>query len=94
MFPDFIQKARKIYGYDYFVNDVGGSLCELDDPQVLDVLAEHSLIVYIKAGNVDENHLIERAENDPKPLYYREEFLDEQLNILSTGKPDRLYCDD
>lgn len=79
--PDFIHKARKIYGYDHFINDVGGSLCELDDPRVMELLAEHTMIVYIRASDVDEQHLIERAERDPKPLYYREEFLDEQLAI-------------
>lgn len=84
--PDFIQKARHIYGYDHFINDVGGSLCELDDPRVLDVLAEHSMIVYIKAGHVDEENLIARAVRDPKPLYYREAFLDEQLAIYCEEK--------
>jgi len=79
--PDFIHKARAIYGYDYFINDVGGSLCELDDPRVMAMLAEHTMIVYIKASDVDERQLIARAERDPKPLYYREAFLDEQLAI-------------
>ena len=79
--PDFIQKARRIYGYDHFINDVGGSLCELDDPRVMELLSRHTMIVYIRAGDVDEKNLIERAEQDPKPLYYREEFLDEQLAI-------------
>lgn len=30
--PEFIRKAQLIYGYSHFVNDVGGSLCELDEP--------------------------------------------------------------
>jgi len=30
--PAFLDKARHIYGYSHFVNDVGGSLCELDEP--------------------------------------------------------------
>ena len=30
--PEYIRKAHEIYGYRNFVNDVGGSLCELDDP--------------------------------------------------------------
>jgi len=77
--PEFIRKAREIYGYPHFVNDAGGSLCELDDPDVLRILAEHTLILYIKATETDEQELIRRAEEDPKPLYYREEFLDEQL---------------
>ncbi|MBI3899513.1 MAG: ATPase [Gammaproteobacteria bacterium] len=79
--PEFIHKARDIYGYAHFVNDAGGSLCELDDPQVLQVLAEHTLILYIKASKTDEQALIRRAEQNPKPLYYREAFLDEQLAI-------------
>ena len=75
----FIQKAYKIYGYDHFINDASGSLCELDDEQVISRLAEHTLIIYIKATEENEKALIERAESDPKPLYYRETFLDEQL---------------
>lgn len=79
--PEFIRKASSIYGYRHFVNDAGGSVCELDDPEVLQVLAEHTLILYIKATEQDEQELIRRAEEDPKPLYYREAFLDEQLDI-------------
>lgn len=79
--PEFIRKSKAVYGYRHFVNDAGGSLCELDDPDVLKVLAEHTLILYIKATEHDEQELIKRAEEDPKPLYYREAFLDEQLEI-------------
>ncbi len=79
--PEFIRKAHEIYGYKHFVNDAGGSLCELEDPGVLQVLAEHTLILYIKTAEKDEQDLIRRAEEDPKPLYYREAFLDEQLEI-------------
>jgi hypothetical protein len=46
--PEFIRKAHEIYGYDNFVNDVGGSLCELDEPSVIDLLVKHSLILYIR----------------------------------------------
>ncbi len=79
--PEFIRKAHEIYGYRHFVNDAGGSLCELDDLAVLKVLAEHTLILYIKTTERDEQELIRRAEEDPKPLYYREAFLDEQLAV-------------
>jgi shikimate kinase len=78
--PEFVRKAREIYGYRHFVNDAGGSVCELDDPEVLRVLADHTLILYIQATGHDEQELIRRAETDPKPLYYRETFLDEQLD--------------
>jgi len=78
--PEFIGKARTIYGYDHFVNDAGGSLCELEDDEVLRILSEHTLILYIKATSKDEKELIDRAESDPKPMYYRDEFLEEQLS--------------
>lgn len=77
--PEFIQKAHDIYGYEHFINDAGGSLCELDDDDAMSILAEHTLIIYIKAADDDEKALISRAESDPKPMYYREAFLDEQL---------------
>lgn len=77
--PEFIRKAQEIYGYRHFVNDAGGSVCELDDPEVLRVLDEHTLLLYIKASEKDERELIRRAEADPKPLYYRAAFLDDQL---------------
>ena len=79
--PDFIRKAHDIYGYDHFINDAGGSLCELDDDEAIELLAEHTLILYIKATKDNEKELIHRAEVNPKPLYYREEFLDEQLSV-------------
>jgi hypothetical protein len=77
--PEFINKAHQVYGYDHFINDAGGSLCELDDAEVLNALSENTLILYIKASKTDEQELIKRAEISPKPLYYRESFLDEQL---------------
>ncbi len=79
--PEFIRKAQEIYGYRHFVNDAGGSVCELDDAEVLPVLDRNTLLLYIRATEQDEQELIRRAEADPKPLYYRESFLDEQLEI-------------
>jgi hypothetical protein len=77
--PGFIHKAEDIYGYTHFINDAGGSVCELECQEVLDVLAEHTLIVYIKIPPNMEQTIIDRARTDPKPLYYRESFLDEKL---------------
>ncbi len=80
--PEFIHKAQEIYGYEHFVNDVGGSLCELDEPSVIEQLVEHTLILYIQVTDAaEENKLIERAQSAPKPLYYRPAFLEEQLAI-------------
>jgi hypothetical protein len=78
--PEFIHKANEIYGYKHFVNDAGGSLCELDS-SVIEELARHTLIIYLRASKDNERELILRAERDPKPLYYPESFLDEQLAL-------------
>ena len=78
--PAFIRKAQDIYGYAHFVNDVGGSLCELDEASVIDLLVEHTLILYIQVTTAEEEaELIRRAQADPKPLYFRPAFLVEQL---------------
>jgi hypothetical protein len=84
--PEFILKAQEIYGYKHFINDAGGSVCELDDNETLEILAEHSLILYIKATQQDEADLIHRAAAHPKPLYYREAFLDDQLELYMSER--------
>jgi hypothetical protein len=76
---EFIGKAHEIYGYDHFLNDAGGSICEIDDPEMLRILAERTLILYLRAGSGMESELIRRAADNPKPLYYREDFLDRKL---------------
>ena len=80
--PAFIRKAHEIYGYDHFVNDAGGSLCEMEDDRIIDCLAAHTLILYIQVTDAEEEQkLIDRAVSDPKPLYYRPAFLQEQLAL-------------
>lgn len=76
----FVEKARTIYGYDHFLNDASGSFCEIDDKEVIQSIADSTLMVYIKTNAEDEAFLIERAARHPKPLYYREPFLEAQLS--------------
>ena len=53
-----------------------------NEPGVIDLLAANSLILYIQTTNEEEeNELIRRAQSAPKPLYYRPEFLQQQLDI-------------
>jgi hypothetical protein len=75
----FIEKAHELYGYDHFLNDAGGSICELTDAESLKVLQDKTLILYLRAGPEMEEELIRRAIQDPKPMYYRESFLDQKL---------------
>ena len=48
---------------------------------MLQVLDTHTLILYLRAGPDMEQALMRRAAENPKPLYYREDFLD-QLNVV------------
>ena len=94
----FIAKARDIYGYRHFVNDAGGSVCELNDPQVIESLAEHTLIIYIKASETMEEALIARQHAAPKPLYYQTHFFEDALNRYLTERqfasPDEIVPDE
>ena len=64
--PHFIEKARRIYGYPHFVNDVGGSLCELGESGVMEILIDNTMILYIQVTNQQqEDRLIERSVSDP-----------------------------
>jgi hypothetical protein len=81
--PQFIEISAQ-QGFNHFINDAGGSLCELDDDKVYQTLSEHTLILYIRASNVNKSALIERAQTHPKPLYYQADFLKEQLNVYLT----------
>ena len=82
----FIAKARQIYGYDHFLNDAGGSVCELNDDEAIQCLADNSLIIYIRADQAMENTLIQRAIDSPKPLDYQEHFLDTRLGEYRAGE--------
>ncbi len=80
--PEFIRKAQHIYGYPHFINDVGGSLCELEEPGVIESLIDCSLILYIQVTNqAQQDTLVQRAQSSPKPLFYRPEFLQQHLQM-------------
>lgn len=87
---EFIHKGREIYDYPHFINDAGGSVCELTDDEIWNKLAAQSLIIYFKPDADLEHLMLERAIADPKPLYYDEHFLDHniaeflKLNALSS----------
>ena len=72
--PSFIKKSQQL-GYDNFINDAGGSLCELEDKKLYQLLAKNTLIVYIKTNKDAEKMLIERSKNQPKPVYYHPNFI-------------------
>ena len=78
----FIGKAEEIYGYEHFVCDTSGSLCEVVDPTdpadpVLVDLASAMLPVWIRGTEADREELCRRFDRAPKPMYYPEGFLTE-----------------
>ena len=87
--PEFIEKARNIYGYRDFVCDSGGSLCEVvsladaGDP-VLKTLAEHTLLLYIRGTPELATTLVERFRENPKPMYYQPAFLEKKWSEYKT----------
>ena len=85
----FIEKSRDIYGYDHFVNDAGGSVCEIEDASVVPTLAEHTVILYLRADEEMESELLERQRTDPKPLYYPEGVLRRAARGLPRGAGPR-----
>ena len=84
--PEFIKKSQRIYNYDHFINDAGGSICELYGTKSMDTLIENTLILYIEADSSIRDELIKRATNNPKPMFYTKEFLDEHLGIYTSEK--------
>jgi len=76
---EFIGKARRIYGYPNFLNDAGGSICELNARECWTPLSRNTLVLYLKADDDMEQTLINRARAHPKPLYYDEKFLSRHL---------------
>jgi len=81
--PKFQKRAMDLYSYPDLLVDASGSLCEimepdLDDP-VLKLLSKIGTIVYLRASERHEDELIRRAIADPKPIYYRPDFLNSEL---------------
>ena len=103
----FIEKSNDIYGYQNFVCDTSGSICEVVNPEdpndpLLSHLAEDTLIILIKGSRKHKEQLIKRFEKDPKPIYYNEDFLNKKWSNFkdefkvsnSNVDPDKfiLYC--
>lgn len=76
----FVHKALDIYGYDHFISDTSGSVCEVVDPEdaadpVLTALSEAVLPIWIRGSEDHNEKLLKRFSASPKPMYYTEGFL-------------------
>ncbi len=103
----FIEKSNDIYGYQNFVCDTSGSICEVVNPEdpndpLLSHLSKDTLIILIKGSKKHKEQLIKRFKKDPKPIYYNEDFLNKKWSNFkdefkvsnSNVNPDKfiLYC--
>ena len=93
--PRFIEKAKTIYGYDKFVCDTGGSICEVVDPDdrndpVLTALSNSCLMIYLAGDEAHKEALKARFDKAPKPMYYNEAFLSRCWAdyLAQTGQPE------
>lgn len=78
----FMEKAERIYGYPHFLCDTSGSLVEVvdaDDPSdpIMSALAHRMIFIYIRGEAEDEDELVRRFNDDPKPIYFEERYLRE-----------------
>ena len=78
--PSFVARARDLYDYPHFIADTGGSICEVVDPEdpadeVLATFSGQCLMVWIEGPESHTAELIRRFDRDPKPMYYKPEFL-------------------
>lgn len=79
----FIDRAKDLYGYDHFVCDTGGSICEVVDPTdpqdpVLSALSQNTLMVWIQGSDAHAKELNRRFDKAPKPMFYQPDFLNER----------------
>ncbi|AZV78174.1 ATPase [Parasedimentitalea marina] len=93
----FVDRAQRLYGYDNFICDTGGSICEwvdADDPKdpVLTELSNRALMVWIKGDDAHTKELVRRFDRAPKPMSYQPAFLtrvwDEYLNENNISESD------
>ena len=100
--PAFIERAQNLYGYQNFVCDSGGSICEVVDPwdktdQVMTSLSENLLMVWIAGSEAHTAELVRRFDKSPKPMCYQPAFLLsswEKYQSETGLSPDKVNPDD
>lgn len=78
--PHFIDRAQTLYGYQHFICDTGGSICEwvdANDPAdpLLKMLSNNCLMVWIEGNDDHTSDLVQRFDKAPKPMAYEPDFL-------------------
>ncbi len=63
-----------------FVNDSTGSICEIEDEDLIADVCRTTLLVYIEASKEEEAEVLQRARDYPKPLFFPAAFFEEKLD--------------
>ncbi len=66
-------------GNGHFVHDSTGSLCEIEEDDVIQKIGETTLFVYLKADAETEKEVLQRAFDYPKPLFFPAQFLSDHI---------------
>ena len=87
----FMARAKSVYGYDHFVCDSSGSVCEVADPNeasdtLFSSVSASMLPVYIRASEVHREELLRRFASAPKPMYFNEKFLCDAWSEFLDGR--------
>ncbi|MEM6386363.1 MAG: ATPase [Pseudomonadota bacterium] len=77
----FIDRAKALYGYDNFICDTSGSICEVVDPHdphdpLLTTLSDKVLMIWLEGSEAHTQALIQRFDAAPKPMCYQADFLE------------------
>ncbi len=67
-------------GSQNFVHDSTGSLCEVEDDNLIRRIGEKTLFIYLKTDERTEKDVLQRAQDYPKPLFFPPVFLQKSIN--------------
>lgn len=62
-----------------FIHDSTGSLCEVEDEALMKKIGMQTLFVYLKTDAQEEQVVLQRARDYPKPLFFPPAFLKQKL---------------
>lgn len=84
--------------HEKLVVDSTGSICEILDEDVIARVGQASLFVYIQATQEEENAILQRARDYPKPLFYPprqlEAWVHEYMQFCGIDHADHIPADD
>jgi hypothetical protein len=99
--PHFMTRAADLYGYQNFICDTSGSICEVVEPEndndpVLSELSQKLLLVWIKGSDAHTEELVRRFDKAPKPMYYQPSFIQNSWAqyLTATGPESKVNPDE